>query len=466
MEKVGILNIVYGARGTAINDTLFNSKEYEVELYIVDKQANPHNQWLADESGGRFIVDPDLSNEMITKFARANKDKIDFALCPNEGPIIRGIRNILEWELEIPTICPTKEYALEGSKVRQRQLLKEVAPEANPAFRIFDPADYKHTDDLYKDVEEWIVELGGPTECVIKPDKPGFGKGVGVGREHFSTVEEAKGWIDLKGKTIIEQHLYGEESSFQAYCDGIHLVPLPETRDYKRAYDGDIGLNTGGMGSYCDKWNYLPFLRPSDIGLEIEIAKKILRHFTKEDRNTGLLGMPFYIAFMHTSEGSKILEINSRPGDPEHLCTLQRLNEDLVDVYHRILDGTLNSVKTNNMAAVATYLVPEPYPKKDNKTRMLSLNSAYKLIEHYNKLGDATLKIYPASVEMRSGNLYALGSRAVASVGIAEDLQTARNVSLDGIDALYTDGFRYRRDIASEGHTRKSIEHMKKLAYF
>jgi len=467
MERV--LNIVYGGRGTAINDMLFNSKEYEVELYIVDKQPNPHNKWLANEAlgGGRHIVDPGLTNDTIAEFARKHKNEIDFAICPNEGPIIRGIRNILEWELGIPTVCPTKEYALEGSKVRQRLLLKEVAPEANPEFMVFDPVAYKgnkgNMEKLYKDAEAWIIKLGGPTECVVKPDLPGFGKGVGVGGEHFKTISEAKDWITTDGKTIIEQRLYGEESSFQAYCDGLRLVPLPETRDYKRAYDSDTGKNTGGMGSYCDASENLPFLTQADREKEIEIAERLLKHFTKEGRNKGLLGMPFYIAFMHTAEGPKVLEINSREGDPEHLCTLQRLDEDLVGIYYKILDGDLKSIKLNEKTAVATYLVPEPYPEKDTNTRLLSLDAAYNLEDEYAKTEDKKLKIYPASVGTRDGNLYALGSRTVASVGVADYLQEARAVSMNGIDKLYASGFRFRNDIANVKHVNKSIMNMKRL---
>lgn len=464
MEKAGILNVVYGARGTAINEALSNSRKYEVKLFIVDKQANPLNMQLAKDSRGKHIVDPKLEIQTIGEFARKNKDEINFALCPNEGPIIKGVRNILEWELEIPTICPTKEYALEGSKVRQRLLLEKVVPDANPDFMVFDLHDYRGVDDLYKDAENWIKKLGGATECVIKPDNPGYGKGVGVGGEHFSTMEEAKRWIGLKGKTIIEKRLEGEESSLKDCCDGVHLVPLPETRDYKRAYDGDIGKNTGGMGSYCDASDNLPFLTQADREKEIEIAEKLLKHFTKDGRNTGLLGMPFYIAFIHTAEGPKILEINSREGDPEHLCTLPRIEDDLVDIYYRILDGNLTKIKFNKKAVVATYLVPEPYPEKDNKTRTLSLDAAYELAERYRKLGDAFLKIYPANLELRNDTLYALGSRTVAAVGIADSIGCARDVSLHGIESIhYTEGFRYRKDIASAEHINNSIKHMEML---
>ena len=462
MEKVGILNVCYGGREGAINDTLFHSGEYEVELFIVDKQLNPFNLQLAEKSGGRHIVDPELSIETIVDFARKYKEKIRFALCPNEGPIINGMRNVLEWDLGIPTICPTKEYALEGSKVRQRLLLEEVMPEANPQFRVFDPTDYKSKgkslDDLFKDAEDWIKELGGVTECVIKPDCPGFGKGVGVGGEHFHTMEEAKEWMDLN-KFIIEKKLDGEEVSFQAYCDGKRIIPLPDTRDYKRSHEDDIGLNTGGMGSWSDVSENLPFSTPADREKEIETAERILKYFTKEGRNSGLLGMPLYTAFMLTSEGPKILEINSREGDPEIMCVLPRLKEDLVNIYSKILDGNLSKIEVTKEAVVTTYVVPDVYPKKDDIVREVNLTGVYNLTKRY---GDK-IKVYPASIGVKNERPYALGSRSVAVVGIGDDIQSARDISLTGASCVDGVRLRYRQDIASREHINKSIEHMRNL---
>jgi len=473
MEKVRILNVCYGARESAINYMLASSTEYEVKLYLVDKQLNPLNLRLAKEGGGVHVVDPSLSIEGIVRFAKKYKTKIDFAICPNEEPIIKGIRNKLYWELGIPTLCPIMEFALEGSKIKQRQLLDEIATETNPKFKIFDPAYYeskgKNFGDLLKGADEWIDELGGVGGCVVKPDGSGYGKGVVVGNEHIFTKEDAHDHIDREHKTIIEEKLEGEESSFQAYCDGLHLVPLPDTRDYKRAKDGDVGPNTGGMGSYSDKEEYLPFTSKADRTEEVEIAEKLLHYFKNKFNNNGrnynLLGMPFYIAFMHTAEGPKILEINSREGDPESLCTLHRLDEDLVGIYYRIIEGNLNSIKLNNKAVVTTYLVPDIYPEKDSKRRKLSLDAAEQLVKKYTVSKNGLLGVYPASVELRDSGIYSLSSRTVAAVGVADEIEAAREISLTGVRTIENEGFRYRSDIASREHIRKSIEHMEKIRH-
>src|SRR3990170_1455150 len=141
MEKVGILIVSYGAREAAIVDAFARSPNHKVELYIADKQRNPFNV----EKAAKHVVIPDLNIEAICKFAETNKDKIDFAIVGPEKPIIEGIRDLVERRTGIPVICPKQEYALEVSKVRQRLLFQEIAPEANPRFKIFNPQDYKGT---------------------------------------------------------------------------------------------------------------------------------------------------------------------------------------------------------------------------------------------------------------------------------------------------------------------------------
>ena len=137
MEKIGILVVSYGAREVAMVDALLQSKKYQVELYIADKQCNPFNA----EKATKHVVIPNLDVEEICRFAEANKDKIDFALVGSEKPIIEGIRDQIEKHTGIPVICPKQKYAIEESKVEQRVLFAEIAPEANPRFKVFNPAD-------------------------------------------------------------------------------------------------------------------------------------------------------------------------------------------------------------------------------------------------------------------------------------------------------------------------------------
>jgi phosphoribosylamine--glycine ligase len=102
------------------------------------------------------------------------------------------------------------------------------------------------------------------------------------------------------------------------FCDGKHFIPLPDTRDYKRAFDDDKGPNTGGMGSYKDVTDYLPFLTAFEREQELALADRVFRGWRNKIKDdTALRGVPLYLAFMHTGKGIKILEINSRPGDPE-----------------------------------------------------------------------------------------------------------------------------------------------------
>ena len=148
MEKVGVLIVSYGAREAAMVDAFTRSSNHNVKLYIADKQRNPFNSEKAEE----HAVIPDLNVEEICKFAEANKDKIDFAVVGPEKPIIAGARDLIEKRTGIPVICPKQQYAIEASKVQQRLLFQEIAPEANPRFKIFDPEDYKGTGDVKIDV--------------------------------------------------------------------------------------------------------------------------------------------------------------------------------------------------------------------------------------------------------------------------------------------------------------------------
>jgi len=473
METVGILVVSYGSREAAIVDALTRSAKYKVELYIADKQRNPFNIERAKE----HVVVPGLDVKLICDFAKKHKDELDFGIVGPEKPIIDGVRDLIEKETGIPVICPTKQYAIEASKVAQRQLLEEVVPEANPKFKIFDPKIYgERKGDLINDIQRWIDELGGVEKTVIKPDKPGFGKGVGVGGEHYSNFDQAREIFfgsyggETQEKVIIEEKLDGEESSFQAFCDGKSLVLLPETRDNKRAFDGDRGSNTGGMGSYKDKGDWLPFMAVEDREKEIEMVNKLFNHMKGSGANPELRGIPFYVAFIHTATGPKILEINSRPGDPEIQNILPIIKDDFVDICYDMINGTLKQVQCEEKATVTIYKVPPTYGGyakaytsrviTDEIGKPVNLEQAKKLTEKYG----SNIRIYPGSMELRNdGQTYALTSRTVNVVGIAEEIQTARAVSLEGIEAIRGGALWNRTDIASKNHVDKSMEHMRKI---
>jgi phosphoribosylamine--glycine ligase len=467
MDKVGILVVSYGAREAAMVDAFARSPNHKVELYIADKQRNPFNV----ERAAKHAVIPDLNVAEICRFAEANKDKIDFAIVGPEKPIIEGVRDQLEKQTGIPVICPLQKYAIEVSKVEQRLLFNEIAPEANPRFKIFNPDNYTTGGDIKKDVYSWLDEL--KNEAVVKPDKPAAGKGVGVWGDHFATREQLFEHFMSNfqyGTVVIEEKVDGEESSFMAFCDGKHFVPLPDTRDYKRAFDGDKGPNTGGMGSYKDADDKLPFLTAEDREKELALATKIFQKWkAKISDDTALRGVPLYLAFMHTGSGIKVLENNSRPGDPEIMNILPVLKDDFVDVCLKILDGNLTSIELEKAATVLTYKVPPGYGGYADVYPNLVDNGAVGNAVDFSevhalagKYGDR-IRVYPGSMELRDDKAYALKSRAVGVLGISETIEEARQISLEGARAVKGGALWNRTDIASKQHIAKSLSHMDRL---
>jgi phosphoribosylamine--glycine ligase len=167
------------------------------------------------------------------------------------------------------------------------------------------------------------------------------------------------------------------------------------------------------------------------------------------------------MAYVCTKNGLKLFEINSRPGDPEILNLLPLLEDDFVDLCFRIIDGNLRRIRFKRMASVATYAVPLSYGgyrERYTGSREVQLKNAYKLREKY---GDQ-IRIYPGSMEVRGKKTYALGSRAVAIVGIGGTIQEAREISIHGIREI--DGPLWNRwDIASSQHIRRSFENLGRI---
>jgi phosphoribosylamine--glycine ligase len=467
MEKVGVLVVSYGAREVAMVDALARSQKYKVEFYIADKQLNPFNA----EHATKHVVLPSLNIQDINKFAQSYKDKLDFAIVGSEKPIIDGLRDLLEAETGIPVVCPKKDYAIEESKVKQRLLFEQIAPEANPRFKIFDPKDYTDTASVRGDVYRWLDELDN--QAVVKPDKPAAGKGVGVWGDHFATREELFEHFLSNfqySAVIIEEKVPGEESSCMAFCDGKHFIPLPDTRDYKRAFDDDRGPNTGGMGSYKDVDDKLPFLTAAEHENELALANKIFTGWSKQiNDSTALRGVPLYLAFMHTGHGIKILEINSRPGDPESINLFPIIKDDFVDVCYKMIEGNLISVGMEKSATVLTYKVPPDYGgyinvfsdrvNKSDISTPVDLSKAYELAKKYG----GKMRIYPGSMELRDGKNYALKSRAIGILGIGDSIEEARQISQEGAKAVNGGGLWNRTDIATQQHIAKSVSHMDKL---
>ncbi len=454
MAKENVLVVSYGSRGAALADALYRS-EADFSIYFADRQRNPFNVGLAERTGGRHAVMPDLGVDKIYEFAKGI-EKLRFVLVGPEGPIIEGVADRIQEGLGIPVLAPTVKYAIEKSKARQRELIQAVVPEANPEYKLFSsgcdiPAGLSFMRKLDYDV-------------AIKPDKPGAGKGVVVYGDHFSTEEEAERLFTEKlheGAVIIEERLDGEESSYMAFSDGRNIFSVPDTRDYKRAFDRDIGPNTGGMGSYMDAKSWLPFMTPGDRINEESIINKIFRHMRKGSYEPRLKGMPYYVAFIHTANGPKILEINSRPGDPEIMNVLPALETDFGEICYGIIEGTLKEIKMKPLATVVIYLVPPPYGGKEpgwRGHRGVNIKELENCVEENSDF----VRMYPGSMETVNCETMMMKSRALAVVGMGDTIERARAVSMKSA-GLVEGELWSRSDIASEEHIRKSAEHMEKL---
>jgi phosphoribosylamine--glycine ligase len=174
---------------------------------------------------------------------------------------------------------------------------------------------------------------------------------------------------------------------------------------------------------------------------------------------------------MHTGKGIKILEINSRPGDPEIINLLPIIKDDFVDVCLKMVNGNLNSVAMEKSATVLTYKVPpdyggyaEAHPEAVDKSAIngpVDLSKAEALTKKYG----SKIRIYPGSMELRDGKIYALKSRAIAILGIGETIEEARQISQEGAQAITGGALWNRTDVASKQHINKSISHLEKLRW-
>jgi phosphoribosylamine--glycine ligase len=454
MDRVGILIVSKCLSAPGIIDA-FTRTGYRPEFYVVERQANP----FTVERAKVHQVVPDLNVPDIVRFAQKHRSRISFGLTDTEDFVIAGGRDAVEAGGGVPMLCVTSRYAVEKSKADQRALFEELFRGANPRFGIFDPAKQDERSALLS-FRRLASQLKEP---VIKPDAPTRGAGVGVWGQEFNTEEEMVAFfrnVFSKGRVVVEERLEGEESSFQALSDGRHFIVAPQARDYKRALDGNNGKLTGGMGSYRAASSNLPFVRPSEWDALVQQEKDAFKRWKGQGSNSELRGFVLYDAIMHTGRRFKILERNSRGGNTEQLCLFTTIEDDLVDVCFRMLEGTLKGIRFSKKAAVVTCAVPLGYGisgASPGSPETIDLGPAYGLQRRLDGL-----RVYPMDVTLEGGSTRLGGSRSVAVVGVASSLEEARVISLAGVDAL-KGPLRCRRDIASEVDLGRSIEHMKQL---
>tara|TARA_A100001388_G_scaffold114433_1_gene84266 strand:- start:206 stop:1513 length:1308 start_codon:yes stop_codon:yes gene_type:complete len=433
MKKV--LVVGSGAREVAIARCISQSS-IKNSLFCVSKDINPQ---IFDLCKDYFVTD--LANiSDIVSYSR--KNKVDFAIIGPENPLANGIVNELE-NVGIGCVGPKKEVALiETSKTFARKIIDLCCPEKNPQRKEFSSIE---------GVESFIKQLGG--EYVIKFDGLMGGKGVRVSGEHLKNIDEGVAYaneiINIGGSFLIEEKLVGEEFSLMSFVDGKVCKHMPVVQDHKRAYEGDTGPNTGGMGTYSFGNHSLPFLNEKDINEAQKTNELVAKQLFKET-GTPYVGI-LYGGFMLTRDGVKVIEYNARFGDPEAMNVLSILESDFLSVCISMIDGNLKSqdVSFERLATVCKYVVPVGYPDKPEKN-----------FEVFCDQNDRSL--FLASVMLKDQKLIACGSRTAAVVGKNKDVFQAELFAEAGIANISGNLF-HRKDIGTKKLIDSRIKRMKEL---
>ncbi len=432
-----VLLVGNGAREHVIAETLKRSPQ-GCELFVYGAANNPGIKALSSQYKVGTLSDFDE----LQAFAR--EVKTDFAFIGPDNPIADGAADKL-LEIGIPSVGPLMVLAqLESSKSFTRDLLKKYGIPGNPLFKIF-------TD--MEGVESFIHELGD--EYVVKADGLMGGKGVKGSGTHLGSVEEglayARECLEAAGRVVIEEKLVGEEFSLMSFVDGAHVVDMPTVQDHKRAFDGDLGPNTGGMGTYSDADHSLPFLTPEDLKAAHEITVQVAAALQKEVGKTykGIM----YGGFMAVRDGIRLIEYNARFGDPEALNVLSLFKGDFITLCEGIISGNLDKVsfEFERKATVVKYVVPEGYPDAPKKGEKISVSEVPKGV-----------KMYYGSVDAREDGLYLSGSRAIGFVGMGESLAEAEQAAERAIATVKGPVF-HRKDIGTSALIQKRVDHMKVL---
>lgn len=370
----------------------------------------------------------------------------DLAIIGPEEPLQAGFVDTLE-QLGVLTFGPSQRLAaIETSKSWARELLDRNGIPGNPEHRLF------HNEaDLYG----YMKDVGA---FVVKPDGLTGGKGVRVLGDHFETIDEGHEYavsvLRESGSVQIEQKLEGQEFSLQTITDGEEVIHCPLVQDHKRAYDGDHGPNTGGMGSYSCADFGLPFLEEGEEAEARAINERVIEALAQEtgERYKGVL----YGGFIATGDGVSLIEYNARFGDPEVMNVLPLLNADFVDLCAAAAVGRLAEVDWSfaPMATVCKYVVPEGYPvdKTDDQEIVVPAD--------LGRSGRA--RWYWAASKAHDGRTLMSTSRAGAVVGIGETLADAEGVAEEAAQTI-GGPVRHRADIGRAEVIEARCQHMRRL---
>ncbi|MBI1812877.1 phosphoribosylamine--glycine ligase [Candidatus Peregrinibacteria bacterium] len=437
-----ILLMASSAREHAVAEALVKSRS-KPEIIAICSTKNPGIANIATEMHVQSIMDFPKILEI------AKQSKPDFAFIGPDDPIGGGLVDALE-TIDVPSVAPKKNLArIESSKGFARNLLQKYDIHASPRFKIFDSAERKEL--------SIFMEQESRGNFVVKYDALKGGKGVKVSGEHLQTIEEgieyAIACIEECGQVVIEEKLIGVEFSLMSFVSGTKVVDMPAIQDHKRAFVGDTGPNTGGMGTYSDADHSLPFLQKKDLDRAKEINRLTAEALERE------CGEPFkgilYGGFMAVKDGVRLIEFNARFGDPEVLNVLPLLETDFVDICQTIIDENLSEdlVRFAHKATVCKYIAPEGYPmNKDQRGQTVSL-----------PVIPSNARLYYGDVSrMDDGKLLLGGSRTAGIVGIEDTIADAEKIAQSLCEKV-KGPVRFRRDIGTEKFVKKRVEFMRSL---
>lgn len=391
----------------------------------VDKiYALPGNGGISDDALCVNIRATDI--ESIVRFAE--ETGIDYAVVAPDDPLVLGCVDALE-AAGVPCFGPCANAAvIEGSKVFSKNLMKKYnIPTA--AYETFASA------------EEALGYLDGARmPAVIKADGLALGKGViiaGTRDEARAAVNEIM--LDKKfGKSgdsiVIEEYLTGPEVSVLAFTDGKTIVPMVSSMDHKRAFDGDLGPNTGGMGTVAPNPYYTEKIADRCMN---EIFMPTVKAMNAEGRTfKGCL----YFGLMLTQDGPKVIEYNCRFGDPETQVVLPLLESDLLKIMTAVTNGTLADceVRFSNKSAACVIMASKGYPVKYEKGYEINIPS------------DLTESVYVAGAEKRDGKMITNGGRVLGVTATADTLKEAVAAAYEKVGRISFKNAYYRKDIGAK----------------
>ena len=403
-----------GGREHAIVDALSRSTQVG-KIYCA-----PGNAGISAQAECVAIKDTDV--ESLKNFALENE--IDLTVVGPEVALAAGVVDAFK-EAGLRIFGPSKAAAtIEASKDFAKQLMaKYNIPTA--AFETFED---------YDAALEYVKK--GSFPVVLKYDGLAAGKGVVIPE----TLEEADATLkDMllddkfgKGKVVVEEFLTGPEFSFMCFVDGYDVYPMTLSQDHKRAYEGDKGPNTGGMGAYSP----VPIISDEDLAFSLEkVMKPTAAAMVAE-------GCPFtgvlYGGLMKTPQGPKVIEFNCRFGDPETEVVLPRLESDIYDIFSAVADHTpMPEIKWKEEVTMGFVMASKGYPG--------SYEKGYE-IRGLDTLPE-DIRVFHMGTSLKDGKYFTSGGRVLMVVGSGKDLQEAHDKALAAVESIGCENLFYRRDI-------------------